>query len=371
MTAKLQHSDRRLLLHALSDLPQFGSVRGRQTILHNALADYRLSSDVGSRLRWLDWQGAPIEVADQIIQLLDGYEPASGIPALGLVAQAIEPMVDPVHLEQLADLRRRMDWGAELSPAPAEDWHDHRVPAEVVRERIIGENTLKPIYYLHKALRAADAVVRIEVPGVGAGTGFLVAPDLMMTNHHVIADADQAARAQVTLFYELDIEKQKRDEITVGTAAEQPLLYTDTDLDVTLVQLRNAPKLDHYLPLNYVVLEKDQRVAIIQHPGGFLKKISMQNNLVAHANERIVQYYTSTQAGSSGSPVFDDDFTVVAIHHSAVQDAFWDDVDRIRRSDSQRRPKRVEDIQWRNQGTSMVALLRDLKTRAPVSGQII
>jgi hypothetical protein len=364
MTGKLPHQDRTTLLYALSDLPPFATVRGRQTVVRNALGGYRLSGDVDRRLRWLDWEGAPIEVADGLIQLLDGYEPAPGIPALGLIAQAIEPLVGPPHQERLGDLRRRLDWGADLEPAPAGDWRDGRPPGDVVRERIIGENTLRPIYYLHLALRAADAVVRIEVPGVGAGTGFLIAQDLMMTNHHVIADAQQARRAQASFFYELAIDRLKRDEITVGTA-DEPLLYTDADLDVTLVRLRDAPRLGHYLPVRPARLERDQRVAIIQHPGGFLKKISMQNNLVAHADERLVQYYTSTQAGSSGSPVFDDDFAVVAIHHSAVQDQGWDGGGRIRTDPHQADPKRIEDLQWRNQGTSMIALLADLKAKAP------
>jgi len=186
----------------------------------------------------------------------------------------------------------------------------------------------------------------------------------MMTNHHVIADALQAGRAQISILYELDIDKRKCDGITVGTA-EEPLLYTDPQLNVTLVRLTDAPRLEHYLPLRPVRLERDQRVAIIQHPGGFLKKISMQNNLVAHEDECLVQYYTSTQAGSSGPPVFDDDFAVVAIHHSAVQDTASADTAHIRPDPHHSDPKRIEDLQWRNQGTSMIALLADRKAKAP------
>jgi hypothetical protein len=361
MAAKLSHPDRLLLLNALSDLPQFTTVRGRQTLIRNAVGGYALTADVEKRLRFLDWEGSPIVVSDELIQLFDGYEPAAGIPALGLVVQAIEPFVDTARQEDLVSLRHRRGWGADLQPAPADTWQDARSPAEVVRERIIGENTLRPIYYLHLALRAAEAVVRIEVPGVGAGTGFLVAPDLMMTNHHVIADAEQARRAEASFFYELGIDKRERAIRIVGTA-DDALLFTDAELDVTLVRLKDPPVLGHYLPLRPARLEQDRRVAIIQHPGGFLKKISIQNNLVAFADARLVQYYTSTQAGSSGSPVFDDDFAVVAIHHSAVYDAGWDGGDRIRQSD----PKRVEEVQWRNQGTSMIAVRDRLRAEAPV-----
>lgn len=360
MSTKLQHSDRTALLYAVSDLPQFTTVRGRQTVVRNALGGYELTSDVDKRLRWLDWEGGAIEVADALIQLFDGYDLVPGAPALGLIVQAIEPLAGPPHQEQLVAMRHRLGWGADLEPASADTWRDDRSAGEVVRERIIGEDTLKPIYYLHKALQAADAVVRIAVPGIGKGTGFLVAPDIMMTNHHVIADADQTRRAEVSFFYELDIDKHKRDENTVS-AAEEALLFTDPNLDVTLVRLKDPPKLAHYLPIRPARLEQDQRVAIIQHPGGHDKKISMQNNMVAAADDKLVQYYTSTQAGSSGSPVFDDDFAVVAIHHGAVQDERWDGGGRVRQPD----PKRVEELQWRNQGTSMIAVRDKLKERVP------
>jgi hypothetical protein len=39
--------------------------------------------------------GTAIEVADALLQLFDGYEPVPGAPALGLIAQTIEPLVGP------------------------------------------------------------------------------------------------------------------------------------------------------------------------------------------------------------------------------------------------------------------------------------
>ena len=96
-------------------------------------------------------------------------------------------------------------------------------------------------------------------------------------------------------------------------------------------------------------MRRDDRVAIIQHPGGHLKKISMQNNFVAYADANLVQYTTSTEPGSSGSPVFDDDFQVIAIHHSGGM---------LPEPHTGRR-------YLRNAGTSMIAVLNDLKRNAP------
>ncbi len=60
----------------------------------------------------------------------------------------------------------------------------------------------------------------------------------------------------------------------------------------------------------------DSRVNIIQHPMGRPKEISMQNNFVQYVGGNVVQYVTSTLPGSSGSPVFNDNWEVVALHHS-------------------------------------------------------
>jgi hypothetical protein len=166
----------------------------------------------------------------------------------------------------------------EPVPAGAETWHDDRTPDELIRERIIGENTLRHLAYLQQGLRAADAVVRVEVHGIGSGTGFLIAPDLMLANNHVIADQAQAAAAEITFFYQFTLEGPVQEGMAVRPA-DQGLLYTDPELDISLVRLAHAPALDHYPPLRPVMLEKDSRVAIIQHPGGGVKKISLQNNL--------------------------------------------------------------------------------------------
>jgi hypothetical protein len=322
----LSHQDRMILRDALSDAPQFETVRGRKMFVRDALSGYPLSAEVDKALRFLDWQGSEIVVADDLLRLLDGHEPAPGIPAVALVAQAVEPAAGMAHREKIADLRRRMEWGAvDPSSFPAEEWQDDRPAIEVAQERIIGENTLRPLYYLRRALIAADAVVRVDVDGQPKGTGFLVAPDLMMTNNHVIADDSEAGRARACFFDEVPDEQNKeklKKQATISTAG---LLYTSKKLDISLVRLKGAPALSRYLPLRPVVVKPNDRVVIIQHPGGYPKQVALQNNLVAYADSKIVQYYTSTKGGSSGSPVLDEAFAVVAIHYRWVHNKAWDD----------------------------------------------
>ncbi len=362
---KLTHQDRVVIQNALRRTPQLATVPSRIALVRNVLG----GRDIENALDWVQWDASAFVVASQLVDALEQQEQAPGVPALAVLVQTIEPMVNAEHRAALADLRRRLKWGNADPLSLAAAWREQREPAQVVQERIIGENTLRPLYYLRRALFAADAVVRVDQHGVAKGTGFLLAPNLMATNNHVIADEAAARNSQAVFFDEVADQREpapgRRQPVPVEVAA---LLYTNALLDISLVRLNpaTAPALTHYLPLRRSArLKPRDRVVIIQHPGGLPKQISLQNNLVAYADERIVQYYTSTKAGSSGSPVLDEEFAVAAIHHGWVHNAAWDKVgeDQIRHDAGD--SKQMEDLQYRNQGTTAAALLADLATQAP------
>ena len=63
----------------------------------------------------------------------------------------------------------------------------------------------------------------------------------------------------------------------------------------------------------------DDRVYIIQHPSGAPKKIGMIHNVVRSVDDDVVQYLTDTEGGSSGSPVFNEQWGLVALHHQWVE----------------------------------------------------
>jgi hypothetical protein len=67
--------DRKILLNGLSDIPQFRTVRERQTIILNALSGYPLSGEIDKALRFLDWEGAPVVVADNPLKSSHFPEP--------------------------------------------------------------------------------------------------------------------------------------------------------------------------------------------------------------------------------------------------------------------------------------------------------
>ena len=204
-------------------------------------------------------------------------------------------------------------------------------------------------YYAEKALRASDAVVHILVNksdiGYASGTGFMISDDLLVTNHHVISSRREALAAEFTFRYQLDINGIEITPVPVKSHSEG-IFYTNPELDFTIVQLYGNPgEKFGSLKLKEGPISLDQRVNIIQHPGGHPKKISIQNNFVAYVDNTIIQYYTSTMPGSSGSPVMNDEFQVIAIHHSGGM------------VEEPRTKRRF----LRNEGTPITAILSDLR----------
>ncbi|MFN9660527.1 MAG: lipase family protein, partial [Cyanobacteriota bacterium] len=61
-----------------------------------------------------------------------------------------------------------------------------------------------------------------------------------------------------------------------------------------------------------------ETVNIIQHPNCEPKQMAIRHNQVVDALELFLHYQTDTDPGSSGAPVFNDQWEVVALHHSGV-----------------------------------------------------
>jgi hypothetical protein len=55
---------------------------------------------------------------------------------------------------------------------------------------------------------------------------------------------------------------------------------------------------------------------IIQHPAGDRKRLGFVRNQVCFFNDRVVNYLTDTQEGSSGAPVFDAQGQLIALHRA-------------------------------------------------------
>src|SRR5678815_2215209 len=95
-------------------------------------------------------------------------------------------------------------------------------------ERIIGASDLMSINFLDRGRRAAAAVCRIKVPSDGGawyGTGFLVGPRLLLTNHHVLGNADEASQSEAEFGYEHDLDGVLREPVRYNLRPHE-IFYT-------------------------------------------------------------------------------------------------------------------------------------------------
>ena len=163
----------------------------------------------------------------------------------------------------------------------------------------------------------------------GFATGFIVAPGLMMTNHHVFGTASECRGCGIQFGYELDESRRVIDGPVFGLDPDR-FFFTSDPLDFTVVAvtpaaLGGARRLSefnsHHLSPALGKILVGQTISIIQYPDGGPKKYGVRDNelLVAPApDELFFQYTTDTLPGSSGSPAFNKDWEVVALHHSGV-----------------------------------------------------
>ena len=198
----------------------------------------------------------------------------------------------------------------------SEEWKDGELD---VYEKIIGkESTLLDIAYLETGLLRARSVVRIVLPNRATGTGFLTDHNFIITNNHVIPSAAIAGKSIVQFNYQrnadgLDLPLMEYSLDPSNGFATSP----KEKHDWTAIKLKgNANEEWGALPLTPNTIEKNQRVTIIQHPNGMYKQIAIHHNYVRYADENVIQYLTDTLPGSSGSPVFDDNWKLVGLHHS-------------------------------------------------------
>lgn len=279
------------------------------------------------------------------------------------------------YFRDLADaVRNKSDLKIEDRPniASAKALLDNQVA-----EKIVNVNDLVKFNFLSEAIGAGNAIAKMVVPAfeygasrnfpmsthqiTGFGTGWLIGKQHIITNHHVIngrdpgetdaSDSDfalQASHATAQFDY-------NHTDDTGETVQNLNLVAQNKDLDYAILKLsepltRRPLTLwggplslgpDSYVPVN-----------IIQHPGGTPKKIGMRNNLAVSLNEKDLAYFTDTEGGSSGSPVCNDEWMVIALHKAATKG--YGDIE-----------YQGNKTAWVNIGTRIDRIISDLKENHP------
>jgi hypothetical protein len=175
---------------------------------------------------------------------------------------------------------------------------------------------------LNRLVSLAPAVCRLSVDFNGAtgnGTAFRIGPDLLLTNWHVLhlRETGAAATAVTAEFNYEDNGTGGVQSVTTFPCSVETIV-TDRKDDWAVIWTTTT--IGDAYPIvrlsDAAVPVKREPAYVIQHPSGARKRLGFVRNQVSDFNDRVVQYLTDTQEGSSGSPVFNADGRPIALHHA-------------------------------------------------------
>ncbi|MFO0553858.1 MAG: trypsin-like peptidase domain-containing protein [Polyangiaceae bacterium] len=280
---------------------------------------------------------------------LDDYVGAGGlrvlVPELMIAAESdgwLDALADAVVLDKPANPRvrefaerRRRERSVAPEAGPA---FEATVRADLPM--------VDPIRFLEGMLKSIRPICRVDVDNRAAGTGFLVAPDLVLTNHHVVdsllpSKPDSYKRVRCVFDFRDGASSKDVDchpDWLVASSPPSPLDLqvlaerrgkepSATELDYALLRLAARPGDELVSGVRRGYLEPRSSAAsyradgplyILQHPNGGTLRWGLDTKAIIELNrdKTRLRYRTNTEHGSSGAPCFDEVWNLVALHHS-------------------------------------------------------
>lgn len=242
------------------------------------------------------------------------------------------------------------------------------------KEVIVGHDDTLPFFFLKNGAEVGTSVARLSVPRyeqgqkkmlnanpmLYVGTGWVIGPELVITNHHVInareegeapaGEGDLKMQAANTVAkFDFDYDAAPGEEHNAAS-----LEAWDAALDYAILSftgLARPPLRMTDAPLGKTGEDDFTAVNIVQHPEGTSKRIAVRNNLITGSTDSDLRYFTDTKQGSSGSPVLDDQWRVVALHRGSTV------ADNVK--------FQGKSVAWVNLGTHITKILEHLKKDFP------
>jgi endonuclease G, mitochondrial len=204
-------------------------------------------------------------------------------------------------------------------------------------DKIQLQSWLKPesdywdVGFLKRAIEQSTSVCRIEISSRNImATGVLITPDKVLTNYHVFQpneedNIQENARNAVLKFgcFTSDNGVENSGNLFKLDKQKPILRFSKTEhLDYILLQVESKINQEKDIkPARWdgrkLPIEK-MGISVLQHPEGDSMKLSISQDGITgvYHNSGLVQYVNKTALGSSGSPCFDEDWYLVALHHA-------------------------------------------------------
>lgn len=249
------------------------------------------------------------------------------------------------------------------------------ISEDIRAERILGVDNRIRFPETEEERDAGLPVARIVVmptstrPLQGFGSGFMITPNLLMTNHHVIGTPGDANGVGANFGHDFTDSRNAAPGELFDLHPDRFFL-SDEALDFAIVAVAKTSQSGR--PLSdfghHPLIEQTGKILIgkpiniIQHPSGGPKMFANKDNDLLDRLDDFLHYRTDTKPGSSGSPCFNDFWEVVALHHSGVpatdsRGRFLDDQGKV-----WRKQQGVEAIHWiANEGVRISRILAHVR----------
>ncbi len=228
-----------------------------------------------------------------------------------------------------AQLLKREGGGVHASAADLRQRASDSKAAIKGLEKVLGDTRYMPHRWMMTCFQRAQGVGRVWRGARGVGTGFLLPGSaisekwqdhqVFLTNSHVISEKPvvhgtlRPPQARIT-FDALHGEGIDAPRYRAEWLWESPI----GELDTTILKLdKPVEGLEEVsVSTDLPAVEDKSRVYVIGHPKGGELSYSMQDNQLLAHNETRIHYRSPTDPGSSGSPLFDDSWDYIGIHHA-------------------------------------------------------
>lgn len=193
--------------------------------------------------------------------------------------------------------------------------YDNILPIDI--ETQVGTLNFQYPWFLKKGYSVSKSVCVID----NMGTGFLIGESLLITNHHIFRSEEWAQNQNVRFGNEYTCYDDQVPKVGSSYTCNPDVFFrSNEDLDYAVVYIDRKPGNEFgFIDISsHGRVKLDRRVNIIQHPEAKSKKIAIRANQVKFFNDTLIQYLTDTEPGSSGSPVFDDNWDIVGLHQKAI-----------------------------------------------------
>lgn len=219
-------------------------------------------------------------------------------------------------------------------------------PSFAAEERLVRAQLpeIDPEGWLQQGMARLGQVCRVETP-VGPGSGFLVGPNLVLTNHHVVAEVLARGLSGQYVWLRFDQRIRSNNQVQskkiklpaqdwlVATSPDSAAAYASIPADaLDYALLRTSESLGDevvdsatgqtrgWIPVAALPppLTVELPLLLLGHPRGDLLKLTLDTQAVISVNATgsRVRYRTNSEPGSSGSPCFDLHWNLAALHHA-------------------------------------------------------